>query len=293
MRALKNPILQDYLAFSKNKIIEKICYKADLKGKESWLFLPEQPCFNPRICLVAHIDTVFDADRKNWYDCGINLKNPVSEMNPIPRKLHRKKIFYDQKKQIFWSPSGLGADDRAGVYACMLLRNQTGCMVLLTDYEECGGSGAREAATIFRQYFDNIAFFLEIDRKGKSEMVFYNGESQKFKDFIHSFGFSEHSGSFTDISILGRETGIVGVNVSAGYYNQHTRQEYQNVKHLNDTIDKVKKIIMTGGDKYDTEKWKISKPIYPEFSRYHDSGTIQLHSDRRRKSPKMACRWEF
>ena len=48
---------------------------------------------NIPIALVAHMDTVFD-------------KPP-------------KEIYYDERKGVMWSPKGLGADDRAGVFAIL------------------------------------------------------------------------------------------------------------------------------------------------------------------------------
>ena len=45
------------------------------------------------IALVAHMDTVF--------------KTPVSN------------LYYDRQKNVLWSPEGLGADDRAGVFAIL------------------------------------------------------------------------------------------------------------------------------------------------------------------------------
>ena len=48
------------------------------------------------IALVAHMDTVF-------------TKLPT-------------EIYYDRKKNVIWSPQGLGADDRAGVFAiCQII----------------------------------------------------------------------------------------------------------------------------------------------------------------------------
>ena len=47
------------------------------------------------IALVAHMDTVF--------------KTPAYE------------LFYDRKKNVMWSPTGMGADDRAGVFSILQL----------------------------------------------------------------------------------------------------------------------------------------------------------------------------
>ena len=263
-------MLRKYLSAKKQEIRNEICSTADYKGDSCWLWMPKKTP-NPHVCLVAHIDTVFD---HSWSEPA-------------------KKIFHDPAKSVYWSPQGLGADDRSGVHACLLLRKMTGCMVLLTDYEECGGLGAKEASEIFPKHFGDTAFFLEIDRKGNGEMVFYNGESPEFKTFIGGFGFKEQNGVFSDITILSRELNIVGVNVSAGYYNQHTQMEYCNENHLNSTITKVLNIIKKGGKDYDKAKWQIANPVCFELSGDYCAGDVLLHNNRRGKGTKVARRWEF
>ena len=49
------------------------------------------------VALVAHLDTVFTTPPKT--------------------------IYFDQRKNVLWSPEGLGADDRAGVYSIVQIVN--------------------------------------------------------------------------------------------------------------------------------------------------------------------------
>jgi len=69
------------------------------------------------IMLVAHLDTVF--------------------------KTHPIHIYLDRQYNVMWSPEGLGADDRAGVFAIIKII-QAGYRphICLTTDEECGGIGA-------------------------------------------------------------------------------------------------------------------------------------------------------
>lgn len=270
-----NQMLKKILAAEKEDIISNACSTADYAGKAAWLWMPEKRCPNKRICLVAHIDTVWDRNGLDEW----SLKTTTKKSN--------KRIFYDTEKAVYWSPDGLGADDRAGVYAVLKLRKETGCMILLTDYEESGGLGAKEASKIFKPYFENTAFFLEIDRKGNNEAVFYNGESQEFKNFIMNFGFKEHKGIFSDITIISRDLGIVGANVSAGYYNQHTKSEYLSERYLNSTISKVLKMIREGDKNYDTSRWLIAKEVYSEFNSDNDWRHISYTNRRRWKVYKF------
>ncbi len=46
-------------------------------------------------------------------------------------------------------------------------------------------------------------------------------------------------GSFTDICVLSEKYGISGINLSVGYYKQHTNEEYVVFSELNNTINRV------------------------------------------------------
>ena len=217
--------LEDFLAAAKAELVAGLCSTADVKGRECWLWLPKKPMgTHPGPCLVAHVDTVWD----RRHGC-----------------MRRKRLFHDRAAGVFWSPDGLGADDRAGVYAVTELHALTGCMALLTDGEERGATGAAEAVGIMEQYLRDAAFFVEIDRRGYGEMVFYNNEPPEFRDKIRRFGFHEKHGSFSDVSILGPALEIPAVNVSAGYHREHSPGEYLREKQLRETIRKVLNIVQT------------------------------------------------
>ena len=112
---------------------------------------------------------------------------------------------------------GLGADDRAGVFAIIqILRKKYRPYVLFTTDEEMGGYGAHifvEAHPVA----PNIKYMIELDRAGERDCVFYECENFTFMDYVESFGFKQAIGSFTDISIIMPEWEIAGVNLSGSY----------------------------------------------------------------------------
>jgi len=55
--------------------------------------------------------------------------------------------------------------------------------------------------------------------------------------------FKTAQGSFSDISLIAPELDIAAVNLSCGYYLAHTRHEYINRSHLDNTIQKVINIV--------------------------------------------------
>lgn len=217
------------LTMSKEKLIKHLEKTATIQGDDCWLFVPKETA--GKVCIVAHIDTVFDNDRRT----------------PL--------IIYDKEKGLVSSPDGLGSDDRAGVYAALKLFNSMPepytPFLLLTDLEEIGGYGAQEACDIFKEELKDITMFIELDRKGTDDAVFYNGEPKNFIDYINSFGFKTASGSFSDISYLCPGMERCGVNLSIGYYHQHSKHEYLDINAMESTIDKVKTILV---DNYTAKK---------------------------------------
>jgi len=240
------------LRASKETLKAQIEQTATMKGQDSWLFVPENR--EGKVCLVAHIDTVWDNER------GFGKFGSLFPKMPEKKAPEREKILiHDKEKGLIWSPDGLGADDRAGVYAALQLFKETPepykPFVLLTDYEESGGRGAREAADIFAEDLAGCNFLIELDRANGNDAVFYNGEPKEFADYISEFGFKESIGSFSDISIVCPAVERCGVNLSIGYYNQHTDKEYLDTSKLFTTIEKVQHILK---DNYDKKKgWEL------------------------------------
>ena len=169
------------------------------------------------IALVAHMDTVF--------------KQPASE------------IFYDTRKNVIWSPTGLGADDRAGVFAMVqIIKSGLRPHIILTTDEEIGGIGAtmlgKEECP-----FEDLRYLIELDRRGENDCVFYDCANEEFIDYVETFGFKESFGSFSDISMIAPEWEVAAVNLSIGYRDEHTTSEVLFVSHMFNTIDKVKKML--------------------------------------------------
>ena len=170
------------------------------------------------IALVAHLDTV-------------HVVEPF-------------QFFYDEKEMVMWSPQGLGADDRAGVILILsILSEGYRPHLIFTTGEEHGGIGANKLVKDYNEVPFNIDFMIELDRCGSEDAVFYNCMNLSFIDYICSFGFTFEEGSFTDICILGQNWNIAAVNLSVGYYNEHTKAEYWDLFEADDTITKVINIL--------------------------------------------------
>ena len=176
------------------------------------------------VMLVAHLDTVHE--------------QPV------------KDICVSADRNILMSPQGIGGDDRCGVFALVNIYQsaQIKPWLLFCCDEEIGGLGAKAFCLAHQQLqlpneLNNLKFLIELDRKGKNDAVFYRCDNPDFEEYITGKGFKTAQGSFSDISLIAPELNIAAVNLSCGYYSAHTRHEYINRSHLDNTIQKVINIV--------------------------------------------------
>jgi hypothetical protein len=198
------------------------------------------------VMVVAHLDTFLNAEY------GENIENydyfELEQLNQGPVRLKKdiKPIYTDLQEGVVWSPVGLGADDRAGVYLILeLISNGVWPHILFTTDEECGARGAFLFSILMEKYIQNsdIKYFLQLDRRGSSDCVFYDCKNIKFKEYIKSFCWIETEGLFSDISILSPELNIAGVNISVGYENEHTLEETLSLFTLAKNYDKIYSMI--------------------------------------------------
>lgn len=183
-------------------------------------------------------------------------------------------FFYDQKENVLWSPQGLGADDRAGVYAIIkIIESGYRPHIIFCKKEEVGGKGAQALIEKFSDCpFKYLKFLIELDRSGKNDCVFYECSNEDFTKFIESFGFKEDLGSFSDISIIAPAWRVAAVNLSIGYYFEHSKAEFLKIKELERTIEKVKNIL---NDEKNTLYYEYVPKIYYNFK---DSNCIFCNS---------------
>jgi hypothetical protein len=160
----------------------------------------------------------------------------------------------------------LGADDRAGVFA--LVKLQEWCALkaieqpnlLFTDGEESGGWGMLDFLETKESVdFKHIRLAVAFDRQGANEYVTYNALHDKVRKYIESFGFVPAHGTFSDITLFTDDTEIPSVNLSVGYYNQHSKSEELHFDELCLTIERAKLMIKQPIGKFyrsKQEKWK-------------------------------------
>ena len=166
----------------------------------------------------------------------------VAHMDTVHKELPNT-IVYKNNKDKMSSPNGIGGDDRCGIYMALEVVKKYNCSVLFCEDEEIGGVGAEKFADFVNAMIDaadkgnqtetidivnemEFNYMIEFDRRGKNDAVFYDCDNDKFTKFICQDFFKVAYGSFSDISILAPFFGVAAVNLSCGYYNAHTKDEY-------------------------------------------------------------------
>ena len=172
-------------------------------------------------CLVAHLDT-------------------IPRMQGV--ELEYQGVWISNKRGV------LGADDRAGVYAILELAQSAKSLpyLIFTTGEERGGIGVnaliRDKA--FDPFIDDVALFIEIDRQGADEYVYYSWElPAEVHAIAKNYGFVEGMGSYSDVRDLTDHYGVPHLNLSAGYYNQHSKREVLDWTALEMTINRVTRMM--------------------------------------------------
>jgi hypothetical protein len=197
-------------------------------GSSRWLFCPG---FNPvdeRVLLVAHADTCREHQHA----------------------ISSRQLWKSEKDGKIRRYNGvLGADDRAGCFAMWHLM-ELGHSVLITAGEEVGCVGASAAAAaIGEDVLSQHQFAIEIDRRGGDDAVVYHETTcDEFEAYIREAipGWLTGYGSMTDIATICPDAQICGVNLSAGFENEHTKRESVDPDALFHTIRTVWKWLTSG-----------------------------------------------
>jgi di/tripeptidase len=200
--------------------------------------------------LVQHFARVLSSRTDYLYALGTNPIALVAHLDTLAD--YRTEFRFLEADGWIANANGiLGADDRAGVYA------------ILTILEECTGRDVDKPSVIFANHEETgclgvkrfirdevlstgVKLFIELDRCGSDEYVAYMPNLPKaVAAYIEHFGYRRTQGTSSDIKHLTRAYGIPSVNVSVGYYRQHTMHERLNIRELFATIERVLAMLRT------------------------------------------------
>lgn len=202
--------------------------------------------------IVAHMDTVHDIVEDLTV---VELNGCLTGMNAYTME-----------------QTGIGGDDKCGIYVALkCLFKYDNIKVAFFRDEEFGCLGSYKADTAF---FKDCRFVLQCDRNGFGDFITSASgvklSGDKFIDdarpYLKAHGYTETFGMMTDVMAL-RSLGIECsmANISCGYYNPHTAQEYIVVADLLNCLGLVYDLIdnLTGEYNFEDD-WK------QDYENYYD-----------------------
>lgn len=177
-----------------------------------------------------------------------------------------------------YSPSekefqGLGADDKNGLWIALRCLEDFDVMkVAFFVGEEIGCVGSSKCRM---EFFNDARFVVQADRRGGYDLITeisgYDIASQAFLDAIDfaSFGYKETSGMMTDVlELTERGVGVACINMSCGYYQPHTDEEFTIIDELLNALDLVEHIVTVCTDVY-AHNAECSWGGYGRYGRYY------------------------
>lgn len=196
--------------------------------------------------------------------------------NKVPKALNFKITGQNKVLEITNAEKAiLGADDKAGVATLLCVHNTNPTAkkpwFLFFNYEETGCIGVSNFLNEKKDLIAHLNYFIEFDRRGFQDSVFYDTKNLKFKNFINEmFNTKEAHGSTSDIRKITAALEISSVNISIGYQAEHTAAErlfpsvcIQRVNEVLELCTWEETIGTKSQYKEETPKYK-----YPAYQRY-------------------------
>jgi di/tripeptidase len=195
--------------------------------KQTLTELPEDFYFP---CVISHTDTVHRIDT-------INIKE---EMLPNAQKEIKLsyKAYNDEG-----NPTGIGGDDKCGVFACLsLLKELPNLKAAFFVAEETGCNGSLKAN---KNFFKNVGYGIQFDAP-ENWMITEECFGQVLFDRDTEF--------FESCDKVLTEGMIKEDPFSIGYYNYHTKNEYVVVEDVFNGADMGRRMIESLGNKLHYKK---------------------------------------
>lgn len=196
----------------------------------------------------------------------------VAHLDTVHEKLPNM-FMYSKKNNRVSSPNGIGGDDRCGVYMIFKILEKFNCSVLFCEDEEVGCVGSSKFADSELARNLEFNYIIEFDRANANDAVFYSCANDEFEDFITKEFYKTAYGSYSDICEIAPALGCAAVNLSCGYYAEHTKNEYVILSEMERSIKEACKILerTTEADKFEYVEAPSRYGSLYNFNNYADS----------------------
>jgi len=198
-------------------------------------------------CVVAHMDTVHK-DQIDLVDKGLSLN--------ILETVENNFTVLSAINPVTGMPTGIGGDDKCGVYICLaLLEKVDNIKVALFVEEECGMLGSKNLSF---KFFQNVGYALQFDAPTKNWFSYSCSGVRLWSDEFFSVVapvLKQHlinnisKDPFTDVVQLRKYFDFCCAVLPTGYYDQHTVDEFVVEEHTFECLEIGKKVIENLGEK--------------------------------------------
>jgi tripeptide aminopeptidase len=199
-------------------------------------------------CVVSHTDTVHNIDTINVVE--------EYQLNAQKEERLSLKAYNDDGE-----PTGIGGDDKAGIFACLtLLKELPYLKAAFFVSEETGCHGSKRAD---KNFFSNVGYAIQFDSPENwmiSEYCMGLPLFERSDKFFEVCGkvLSEHiedpvymKHPYTDVFTLKSLFDFSCINIPIGYYRYHTKHEYVVIEDVYNGVNIGKSMIeLLGNNKY-------------------------------------------
>jgi tripeptide aminopeptidase len=218
--------------------IEKICldrnYKCFRDCKNNLYVAKSNKSVEYFPCVVAHTDTVH-TDHGELVELKMKL-----DIDSIEERGENRLYAYHPITKM---PTGIGGDDKCGVYICLkILESLDNVKAAFFVEEEIGMLGSKNCDESF---FKDVGYALQFDAPTDNWFSrTCSGEKLWTEDYFNQISnvLSEHKidnisyDPFTDVVQLRRKFDFCCSVLPAGYYDQHTVNEYVVPEHTEKSV---------------------------------------------------------
>ena len=197
--------------------------------------------------VLAHTDSVHD------------IEEMVVKEEYLPNSQGESKLALKAYTKEDGSPTGIGGDDKAGVFICLQLLEKFDVIKgFFPVAEETGCHGSRGAD---EEFFKDVGYAIQFDSTENDTMSLslmgvqlFEQKSEFFnktRNIILEHGFTEwRHHPYTDTMVLKDKFNFACLNFAAGYYNYHTSNEYVIVEDVKNSIKLGENVIGKLGNSF-------------------------------------------
>jgi putative aminopeptidase FrvX len=217
---------------------------------------------------IAHTDTVH-----HKVDKIIVKEENLIRPNTFGKKFDEVKVKSLKAYTEDGNPTGIGGDDKCGIFICLeLLKSLDKVKIGLFVSEETGCHGSSKCDENFLQ---DVGYITQYDAPGNhliteicSGVRLFERDSEFFdivipiieESFENEMLVQSHP--YTDISQLKKKIDVCCINMSCGYYNMHSNQEFISIEDVEKSILAGKNMVKKLG--YKKYKYEYKPIVYTQ-----------------------------